>query len=110
MGALGAATRRTGAVKCSIISSASVAAISAPSPFRLQDSSTMTTRPVLATDAFTVRQSNGTSERGSITSMLTPSCSNVWAACRQRCIISSVPITVTSDPSRRTAALPIGTT
>ena len=51
-----------------IISSAAVAAISAPRPDRCGFSSTVISRPVLATESFTVSQSNGTSERGSITS------------------------------------------
>ena len=75
-----------------------------------QPSSTETIRLVFLTDSTIVSMSSGRIVRRSITSASIPSSASFSAAFSARSTISEKAVMVTSPPSRRTLALPIGTT
>ncbi len=88
---------------------ADIAAMSPAAPPRRWPSSTITTRLVFATEPRMVSSSSGISVRGSITSTAIWSRASLSATESAFGTIAPIAITVTSLPSRFTAALPSGT-
>ena len=76
-------SRRIGASRSSKPASASWAAISAPIPHGPNASSTISNRPVLATDWRIVSTSSGATVRGSISSIEMPSAGKLPADCKR---------------------------
>ena len=87
---------------------ATTAASSPPNPPVTGASCTISTRPVLVTDAMMVCVSSGLSVRGSITSSSMPSFSRIAAASRARGTMMEMAITVKCRPGRLTSALARG--
>ena len=85
------------------------AASSAVVPYVDQPSSTTTARDVRLTDSTMGFQSMGRIERRSMTSASMSSSSSCLAASLASTAILETPTTVTSEPWRRSAALPSGT-
>src|SRR5690606_8933572 len=105
-GTSGVVTRTIGATRSSKSSSATAAAMSAPQPPARGFSSTMTSRPVLETEAKTASRSHGWSVRRSMTSADQSADS---AAARAVATVEPSPIKVTSLPSATSSAFPRGT-
>src|SRR5215470_6116185 len=111
MGTSGAQTRLGGTLSARNVLGSSVkrAMISAAALQVMHASSTMTTRPVLCTEARSVSLSMGTSVLGSTTSTVIPSRDSSSAAVKASWTILATAMTVTSRPSCLTSATPIGT-
>src|SRR5690606_6304543 len=102
-------TRSTGAAREWEQRSLTRAATSPPTPPKPAASETTTQRPVLRTDAATVSSSNGTIVRRSTTSTSQPSSSAATSAALSALgTWGPYATSVTSLPSRLTAALPNG--
>ncbi len=102
----GVVIRTTGPSRSKNASSATIEATSAPHPQSRGFSSTVTKRPVFATDARIVVASSGTSDRTSITSASIPSRASRSAASRAFGTIAPSAQIVTSLPGRSTLAEP----